>query len=135
VGIGFAVPASTVQNVVSQLLRSGKARHPYVGIYLTDVTSTVAQATGMPVGVEITRVVSGSPADGAGLVGASGHATVAGASFPTGGDVITKLDGVSVRSADDFVARISALKPGREITLTLVRGGQTRTVTVTLGSR
>ena len=135
VGIGFAVPSSTVRTVINEILAHGKASHPYLGVYLTDVTGAVARETGMPVGVEITRVRPDSPASRVGLRGATGQATVGAGSFPTGGDVITKLDGTAVTSTDDFVARISALQPGRRIELTVVRDGHERTVDVTLGTQ
>ena len=58
-----------------------------------------------------------------------------GIAFQTGGDVITAIDGTSVRSADRLIALISAKKPGDTIHLTVTRGGAQRTVTVTLGSQ
>jgi S1-C subfamily serine protease len=135
VGIGFAVPSNTVRSVADQLLASGKVSHAYLGVYLTTVDPSAANATGMPVGAEITSVRAGSPAQGVGLRGATGRRTVNGFPVPTGGDVITAINGTAVRSADDVVTRITAMKAGTRVSLTLVRNGATRTVSVTLGSR
>ena len=71
----------------------------------------------------------------AGLKAATGEQTVNGIPYPTGGDVITAADGESVNSADDLQKAIDAKKPGDTIELTVVNGDQTRTVTVTLGTR
>ena len=58
-----------------------------------------------------------------------------GQQYVTGGDVITAIDGHSVDSADTLQAEVAGKKPGSKITLTVVRNGSTRTVTVTLGTR
>ena len=135
VGIGFAVPSNTVRSVADQLLATGKASHAYLGVYMTTIDGATAQATGMPVGAEITSVRAGSPAQRAGLHAATGRTTVNGQSVPTGGDVITALNGTPIRSADDMVSRVTGLKAGTRVTLTLVHDGASRTVSITLGSR
>ncbi len=133
IGIGFSIPSNTVARVAHQLILNGK-NHPYVGVTLVTVTSGVAQATHMSAGVEIVAVTKGAPGDRAGLRGATGTKTIDGTPFETGGDVITKIDGAAVHTADQAVQMIGAKKPGDTIQLTLVRGGVTTTVTVTLGS-
>ena len=135
VGIGFVVPSNTVRSVMSQLLATGKVTRPFVGVYMADVDQATAQATGLPVGAEITKVVAGSPAAHAGLKAATGQKTVQGEQFPTGGDVITKVDGSAVTSADDVISDVLQHKPGDTLSLTIVRDGHEQTVTVTLGSR
>ncbi|MGN6379211.1 MAG: S1C family serine protease, partial [Gaiellales bacterium] len=134
VGIGFAVPSNTVRSVVNQLLTHGKAAHGFLGVYLDTVTPEVANATGMPVGAEVVRVKANSPAAKAGLHGPTGSKTVGGVPVPTGGDVITAVNGQKVTSTDDVVNKILAMPPGQKVTLTVVHDGQSRTVTVTLGS-
>jgi putative serine protease PepD len=121
--------------VASQLLATGKVSRPFVGVYLADVDQATAQATGLPVGAEITKVTAGSPASRAGLKAATGQTTVQGQDFPTGGDVITKVDGSTVTSADDVINDVLAHKPGDTLSLTIVRDGHEQTVNVTLGSR
>jgi putative serine protease PepD len=133
IGIGFSIPSNTVANVAHQLILNGK-NHPYVGVTLVTVTPQVADATHMSAGVEIVAVTKGAPGAKAGLEGATGTKTIAGTPFETGGDVITKIDGTAVHTADQVVEMIGRKKPGDQIQLTVVRGGATRTITVTLGS-
>jgi putative serine protease PepD len=109
-GVGFAIPSSTVSSVVSQLLANGKVEHAYLG----------AQITGASGGAKIGAVRSGTPAAKAGL-----HV----------GDVITKLNGTSLGSADELRRAVDARKPGDTVTLTVERTGSSRTVHVTLGTR
>ena len=112
IGIGFAVPSNTVKSVVAQLIADGKATHPYLGVKLSDSSD--------PAGAKVSEVASGAPADKAGL---------------QNGDVITAADGSAVTSSDQLVAALAADSPGDRVQLTVARGGSTRTVTVTLGSR
>jgi putative serine protease PepD len=133
IGIGFVIPSNTVANVARNLIETAKTK-PYVGIVLVTVTPSVAHATGMTAGVEIVAVTKGAPGDRAGLKGATGTKTIEGTQFQTGGDVITKIDGTSVQTADELIAQISTKKPGQQIELQIVRDGRTQTVPVTLGS-
>jgi putative serine protease PepD len=80
-------------------------------------------------------VQTGSGAAAAGLHGASGTKTVAGTGYPTGGDVITALDGTKVTTAEQLRGLVDARRPGQKVELTVARGGSSRRVTVTLGSR
>jgi putative serine protease PepD len=133
IGIGFVIPSDTVAKVARHLIETAKSK-PYVGIVLVTVTPSVANATGMSAGVEIVSVTKDAPGARAGLKGATGTKTIEGTQFETGGDVITKIDGTSVHTADELIAQISTKKPGDQIQLQIVRDGQTRTVSVTLGS-
>ena len=133
IGIGFVIPSNTVANVARNLIQTAKTK-PYVGIVLVTVTPSVANATGMHAGVEIVGVTKDAPGDRSGLKGATGTKTIEGTPFETGGDVITKIDGTSVQTADELIAQISTKKPGDHIQLEVVRDGQARTITVTLGS-
>ena len=83
----------------------------------------------------ITQVRAGSPAANAGLKAATGTTAVGGEDYPTGGDVITHVDGKSVESAADLQQLVDAKKPGDTVKLTVVRAGKTRTVNVTLATR
>jgi S1-C subfamily serine protease len=82
----------------------------------------------------VTQVHAGGPAQGAGLRQASGERAVAGDVYPTGGDVITALDGKRVTTSEDLQSAIAAHKPGDEVTLT-VDDGTPRQVRLTLGTR
>jgi len=137
VGIGFAVPIKTAADVVSQLENGGQVHQAYLGISGGDITPEIAHALNLPVtqGVLIERVLSGGPADDAGIKGATGQATIAGQSFPVGGDIITKVDGKPISGMDDVISAVNDHKPGDEITLTIFSGGQQKDVTVKLGDR
>ncbi len=134
-GVGFAIPANTVKTVVAQLLASGKAQHALLGVEVRTVSPQVASTLGSSAGVAIESVQSGSAAADAGLKGATGHRTVNGQSYPTGGDVIVAADGTTVTSAEQLRGLIAAKKPGDTMQLTIVRNGSRKTVQVTLGSR
>jgi S1-C subfamily serine protease len=137
VGIGFAVPIKTAADVVSQLENGGQVHQAYLGISGGDITPEIAHALNLPVtqGVLIERVLSGGPASDAGIKGATGQATIAGQTFPVGGDIITKVDGKPISGMDDVVSDVNDHKPGDEITLTIYSGGQQKDVTVKLGDR
>jgi putative serine protease PepD len=136
-GVGFAVPIKTAADVVSQLENGGQVHQAYLGITGGDITPDIARALNLPVtqGVLIERVLSGGPADDAGIKGATGQATIAGQTFPVGGDIITKIDGKTVTGMNDVVSAVNAKKPGDEITMTIFSNGQQKDVTVKLGDR
>jgi putative serine protease PepD len=108
-GVGFAVPSATVKKVVTQLIAGGKVQHAYLGVGLSG--SGAAQ---------LTNVVSGGPADKAGL------AT---------GDVITAVAGKAVATGDELRAAIDARQPGDSVSITYTRDNQKHTLSVTLGNR
>ena len=118
VGVGFAIPSTTVQKVVDQLIAGTPVAHPYLGVQLT-TASAIGAANAVP-GATVAAVTPGSPAARAGLVA---------------GDVITAVNGTAATSADDVTAAVAALEPGRTVTLQVTRGGSSRTVSVTLGRR
>jgi len=136
-GVGFAVPIKTAADVVSQLENGGEVHQAYLGITGGDITPEIARALNLPVtqGVLIERALSGGPADDAGINGATGQATIAGQTFPVGGDIITKVDGKAVTGMDEVVSAVNDHKPGDEITLTVFSGDQQKDVTVKLGDR
>lgn len=135
VGIGFAVPTSAVQEVVSQILESGSVEHAYLGVGVETIPADVAEQLGVPAGVALTQVREGAPAAAAGLRAATGSRTVDGVAYPTGGDVVTEIEGTAVASAEELQDLIAEHAPGDAIELTVVRDGETQTVTVTLGTR
>jgi S1-C subfamily serine protease len=134
-GVGFAIPSNTVHTVAGQLISNGKIEHAYLGVTVATIPSDAAGALGVPAGVEITQVRAGTPAEHAGLHGATGTKIVTGESYPTGGDVIIRVDGKQVTSSDELRSLIDAKHPGDQITLTVVRAGSQRTVQVTLATR
>jgi putative serine protease PepD len=133
IGIGFSIPSNMVAADARSMIQSAKST-PYVGVTLVTVTPAIAKATGMSAGVEIVSVTKGAPAAAAGLAGATGTKSVQGTPFSTGGDVITKINGTAVHTADQAVQLIQSKKPGEQIQLTVVRNGSSTVINVTLGS-
>jgi S1-C subfamily serine protease len=136
-GVGFALPIKTAIDVVNQLQSGGEIQHAYLGISGADITPEVARALNLPVdqGVLVEQVLANGPADDAGIKGPTGEATVAGQTIPSGGDIITKIDGEAVTGMDDLISVVNEHKPGDEITLTVWSSGQQKDVTVKLGDR
>jgi S1-C subfamily serine protease len=137
VGIGFAIPINTAREVVRQLKEDGEVEHAFLGITGTSITADIAGAVNLPVnkGVLVQEVVAGGPAEDAGIEGGTTSATVEGAQFRLGGDIIVKIDGEPIASMDDVIDIVNTAKPGDELTVTVLRGGDTEQVTVTLGER
>ena len=124
-GVGFAIPANTVRAIVRQLVETGRVEHAYLGIQMTPV----------PGGVAVTRVVTDTPADRAGLRPATGTRLVDGQERPTGGDVVVEFDGEEVTSATALQSAVDARRPGDTVSITIVRDGTRRTLEVTLAVR
>lgn len=133
-GIGFAVPADVIQRVVPVLVKGDTYDYAWLGVQMADVTATNASALGLDVtsGALVTDVVSGGPAADAGLKGGTAASETA---TPTGGDVITAIDGSAVSNAGDVIRAIGTKRPGDTIALTIIRNGDEQTVDVTLGTR
>jgi len=137
VGIGFAIPINTAREVVNEIEKNGKVEHAYLGINGGSITPALAKAVNLPVekGVLVAEVVKGGPADKAGLKGGSTEATIEGASFKLGGDIITEIDGKEVDSMEQLIEAVNSAKPGDKMELTVLRHGETKQVDVTLGNR
>jgi S1-C subfamily serine protease len=137
VGIGFAIPINTARDVAKQIEENGKVQHAYLGISGGSITPDLAKAVNLPVdeGVLVAEVVKGGPADRAGIEGGNTEATIEGASVTLGGDIVTELNGKKVSGMDELVNVINGAKPGDDVAVTLLRGGNEKTVTVTLGNR
>jgi putative serine protease PepD len=134
-GIGFAIPSNTVKRVADQLISSGKVRHALLGVNVETIPASLASTLGESSGVAVAQVESGSGAAHAGLHAATGKRSIAGVSYPTGGDVITAIDGRRVTTAPELRALIDAHQPGDVVRLRVVRNGSGRTVKATLGAR
>jgi S1-C subfamily serine protease len=136
VGIGFAVPSNTVREVVAELMEDGRVDHAYLGVEMLDISDAVAGQFNLPdAGALVTDVVSGSPADRAGLRGGDTDVIVNGQSYRIGGDVITKADGRAIESSDELRSIIASKEPGDEVRLEVRRDDATETVTAELGRR
>jgi S1-C subfamily serine protease len=137
VGIGFAIPINTAREVADQIEQNGKVQHAYLGISGGTITPDLAKALNLPVekGVLVAEAVKGGPAAEAGVEGGNTEATIEGASVTLGGDIITALDGRKISGMEELVNIVNGKKPGDEIEVRLLRGGDEKTVTVKLGNR
>ena len=137
VGIGFAVPIDTAQEVAQQLIDHGEVQHAFVGISGADLTPAIADVLNLDAnsGALVQSVVPDSPADKAGIEAGDANVTIDGQRITAGGDVITEVDGNPVSGMDDVIAAVDAKQPGDSIEFTLLHGGDTRTVTVELAER
>jgi S1-C subfamily serine protease len=135
VGVGFAVPINTVTTVAAQIIKSGHVEHAFLGIAAQPVTEGAAKLFRLPVshGLLVARVQPGSGAAKAGLRAGTQNATLAGETYPLGGDLLAAIDEAPLYSVDQLRDVIGAKKPGDNVKLRVYRGDQQRTVTVKLG--
>ncbi|MDX6512011.1 MAG: hypothetical protein QOE36_1515 [Gaiellaceae bacterium] len=134
-GVGFAIPSNTVRSIASQLISTGKAEHAYLGVSIETIPDSASSQLGLPAGAEVDQVKAGTPAAQAGLKASTGTKAVNGQTYPTGGDVITAIDGKTIASADELRSVIGGKRPGDRVTLTYTRAGQSHTASVTLTTR
>jgi len=135
--VGFAVSSDSLIREISSLVTTGSYAHPYLGINGVDLDYLTSQAAGLNItyGVLIQSVTSGSPASSAGLRGGSQTVDVGGNSVVIGGDVIIGINHQTIRTLDDLTSYLDEnTVPGQTVQLTVVRGGSTIDVSVTLGS-
>jgi 2-alkenal reductase len=136
-GIGFAVSVNIVKRVVPVLISKGSYDYPYLGISsLDEVTLMLAETLGLPQsrGAYLVEVVSGGPADLAGLKAGTGDTSVTG--LKSGGDLITAIDGQPINVYADLIGYLMTKKsPGDKVVLSILRDGKEMQVTVTLGKR
>jgi len=136
-GIGFAVSSNIVKRVVPRLITDGKYDYPYLGISSTDELSLLnAEALGLPQtnGVYVQEVTQGSPAEKAGLRAGTRSTSIAG--LNAGGDLITAIDGMELRTFSDLLNYLFADKsPGDKVTLSVLRDNKKIEVELTLDKR
>ena len=122
VGIGFDVPANTAKFVIAQLKDKGRVTRGWMGVSIQPVTPDLANSLGLKeaYGAIVDDPQPGSPAAKAGV---------------QAGDVITALDGNAVKDSRDVAVKVGMLAPGSAVKLDLLRNGQAKTVTVTLGEK
>src|SRR5215211_3974392 len=117
--IGFAIPSETATSVADQIIDNGEAVHPYLGVYLSDLTQETANRFVSPVdsGALVERVEPGGPADDAGV---------------RRGDVVTVVGSEQVRSSGDLISALRNHQPGDTVDVTVLRNGQKTTLQVGL---
>jgi serine protease Do len=138
-GIGFVIPSQIVQKVVPALIETGHYDQPWIGISGTSLVPDLATAMGLPAdqrGALVVDVTPNSPADKAGLRGSDRQVEIEGQQVRVGGDVIVAVDGQPVKKFDDLITYLArSTEVGQTIELTVLRGGQEETVSLTLEAR
>ncbi len=122
VGVGFAIPSTTVDGVVTALENGGHVSRGYLGVMIQPVSQDIADGLGLKTvnGALVDQAEPGTPAANAGL---------------KSGDVITKVNGEAVKDAADLTRHVGALKPGDKAEFTYLRDGSEKTASVTLGTQ
>jgi S1-C subfamily serine protease len=138
-GVGFAIPATIVSQVVPELIKNGKYEHPYLGIGGLSLTPDLAKSMNLAVtqrGALVKEVVANGPADKAGLKGSSKTVSIDGQDVKVGGDLITAIDSSPVKTIEDVIAYLAMhTSVGQKVTLTFLRDGKEQTADVTLEAR
>jgi len=134
-GVGFAIPSDTVKSIADTLIGNGKVEHAYLGVSVQEISSSVADQLNLVTGVEVATVKANTPAAKAGLKGSTGNKVLDGQQYPTGGDVITAIDGQKVTSSENVQQAIDAHQPGDTVKITYWRNGDSHTVSVKLTTR
>ncbi|HEX5999048.1 MAG TPA: trypsin-like peptidase domain-containing protein [Hyphomicrobiaceae bacterium] len=120
-GVGFAIPVDTVNRIVPELIRDGRARLP--GIGFVPIPEEIARQHGIR-GIVVQSVPAGSPAARAGLTGIGANGRL--------GDVIVGADGKAVATVADLAAILERIGIGNTVRLTVVRDGARRELTTTV---
>jgi S1-C subfamily serine protease len=120
VSIGFAIPSSTVRDVVDQLLKTGHARHAYLGLQLGELTPEIAAALQRTTGALVLDVVAGGPGATAGL---------------QPGEVIVRFGDMKVATVEDVLTALRRHQPGDVVAVTYDRNGKQAEATVKLSER
>ena len=121
-GIGFAIPAKTVQGVLNQIVRTGTVTRGYIGVEQQNITEELATAFNLPQkdGVIIAGIVKDGPADKAGL---------------KVGDILLKLDDQKISDTTQMLNLIAAYAPGEKKSVELLRDGKNETLNIEIGVR
>jgi putative serine protease PepD len=114
IGVGFAIPIDQAKTIASELIETGHATHPLLGVELADATSSSGTDRAL-----VRSVTANGPAARAGI---------------KGGDVITAVDGRATAGADAVIAAVRSFQPGDHVSVTYTRNGQSHTVSVTLAN-
>ncbi|MEN9989032.1 MAG: hypothetical protein RL508_11 [Actinomycetota bacterium] len=118
IGVGFAIPANNAHRIALEIMKTGKATHAMLGAYIGDALSSGSDAA-VTIGAKVVKLTPGGPAAKAGL---------------KVGDVVTRFNNLIVNSATDLTADVRIQAPNTQVELTVLRGGQSLKIHVTLGN-
>ncbi|WP_288805961.1 trypsin-like peptidase domain-containing protein [uncultured Treponema sp.] len=133
-GVGFAVPAETAVRVASDLLKYGRVRRGVIEVSLVQLNNTIANYANLDIakGVLVSRATKGGNADAAGIIEGTQAARYGNTIIYLGGDIITKIDNISVTSIADYYSALESKRPGDVVNVTVHRNGKDRTVSIRL---
>ncbi|MGB9134371.1 MAG: trypsin-like peptidase domain-containing protein, partial [Candidatus Bathyarchaeia archaeon] len=137
-GIGFAVPSDTILREIAWLVNGDSYPHPWVGVMGMDMRYEIAQAMGTDTtyGWLIVGVLEGSPAEAAGLRGATYEVDIFGQTLAVGGDIILAINGTEMINGDAVSGYLEEYTfPGQTVVLTVEREGSETAVLLELGTR
>ncbi len=136
IGIGFAMPVNKAKVMLEQFKTGRRHGRPYLGVDFYPVTGDLAEALNLPPdgGLLVIRVGRGSPAEKAGLRGATSAVIVGNLEVPVGGDLIMAADGTATDSREALGRVIRRKQAGDTLELTIFRGSRIIKVKVTLGA-
>jgi len=122
IGIGFAIPASLIHDVVDQLKAHGRVSRGYLGVSIQSVTPEIASSLGIKdgKGALVAEVVPNGPAAKAGF---------------EQGDIVTAINGQAIDDANDLTRKVASVPAGQTATLSVARQGKPMEVKVTVGTR
>jgi len=118
IGIGFAIPVDQAQSIAQQLISSGTAKHAYLGVSSKD--DVVNDGSAKRAAAVVVNVVSGTPADNAGL---------------KAGDAIIAIDGKAIDGSLSLVAQVRERTVGDKVVIKIVRNGADKDLSATLTSK
>ena len=119
IGIAFSIPSNMAKNILEQILETGRVRRGFLGIQMQNLTGDLAESLDMPdaSGVIVNNVTPNRAAEKAGI---------------KRGDVITAVNGEKIVDGNTLRNKIAGTAPGAEVKLTVIRGGESQDISVTL---
>jgi len=135
--IGFALPINAAKAILRDLRETGRVVRPWLGLQGREVDAQVTSLLRLPLapGYLVEIVHDGSPAERAGVRGGNLSVVVQGEEYLVGGDILTAIEGTSVRTHQDYLAKVKTLRPGQRARLTILRDGQRRELSLTVAER
>lgn len=119
-GLSFAIPMNLAMEVVEQIKSGGSVQRGWLGVVIQEVSRDLAESFGLdkPEGALVAKVLPGSPAEAAGLIE---------------GDVIYSFNGLPVNRSSDLPHHVGRVKPGSDATVSVIRNGSRKDISVNIG--